>query len=529
MSAKKLRFLFLASVFALLLLNAVSSVGAQSTPTLVNPGFESPFVNSGGIVEVQVAQGWTPWNVTQVQGGNTSENQRPDYLPASNTENSLGVPRIDSGADAQQYFSFFATHVGGVFQRVTNATAGVDYTFSVRAYVWSTSFDDVGISEEDGGVIFQVGIDPTGGTNGESGTIVWSSPSVTYDAYNSYSVTARATGTAITVFVRSSVSVPVKSTTTYIDTASLNVGAAPVASPTTVVSVPSTTPIPPSATNVPVVVPSATSAPIVQPSATTVPVVVPSATTVAASPVPPTATSVPPTVVSSSATPVVTAATAVPTSAGVPTDIFPGRIVHTVRSGETVSRLATLYGSTTQAILAANGLDESALIFVGQGLVIPVRLNAPATSTPTATPQVVVVTATPAPAQPTSAPPAPGGTTTYVVQPGDTLFRIATRFNTTTAAIAQLNGIVNQNRILVGQTLVVPVGAQVSTPPTSVPSTAQAQPTSAPPAQQTYVVRPGDNLFRISVRFNVSISRLIQANGIRNADRVFVGQTLVIP
>ena len=54
----------------------------------------------------------------------------------------------------------------------------------------------------------------------------------------------------------------------------------------------------------------------------------------------------------------------------------------------------------------------------------------------------------------------PGGTTDYEVQPGDTLWDIATRFGTTVEALIRLNGLQDANLILYGSTLNVPdVGA----------------------------------------------------------------------
>src|SRR5690242_12533612 len=45
----------------------------------------------------------------------------------------------------------------------------------------------------------------------------------------------------------------------------------------------------------------------------------------------------------------------------------------------------------------------------------------------------------------------------------------------------------------------------------------------------TYTVQPGDNLFRISLRFGVPLATLAQANGISNTNLIFVGQVLQIP
>jgi len=55
--------------------------------------------------------------------------------------------------------------------------------------------------------------------------------------------------------------------------------------------------------------------------------------------------------------------------------------------------------------------------------------------------------------------------TTYIIQPGDTLSSIAQRFNTTVAAIAAANNIVNPNWIFAGDTIIIPTDGA---PPRSV-------------------------------------------------------------
>jgi LysM repeat protein len=58
------------------------------------------------------------------------------------------------------------------------------------------------------------------------------------------------------------------------------------------------------------------------------------------------------------------------------------------------------------------------------------------------------------------------------------------------------------------------------------------QPTPAVPGQPfTYVVVAGDNLYRISIRFNVSMSALMAANGLTPStiNLIYVGQQLNIP
>lgn len=49
----------------------------------------------------------------------------------------------------------------------------------------------------------------------------------------------------------------------------------------------------------------------------------------------------------------------------------PGPRIHVVQRGETMYRIARYYGTTVQAIAAANGIVNPNLIYVGQRLVIP--------------------------------------------------------------------------------------------------------------------------------------------------------------
>jgi putative chitinase len=192
---------------------------------------------------------------------------------------------------------------------------------------------------------------------------------------------------------------------------------------------------------------------------------------------------------------------------------FPGSVLHTVERGDSVAKLAERYDSTVEAIAEANGLDSNYLIRVGQSLVIPVRQPVQPTIAPSDTPSsVFVVTATP------SGPvPAIGASGVYTTQPGDTLTRIARLFNTNVETLAQLNGIVNVNQIQAGQQLNLP--AQ----PTPQPSETPTRPA------QSYRVQYGDTLFRISLRFSVSVAEIAQANNITNLNRIYAGQVLIIP
>jgi len=125
-----------------------------------------------------------------------------------------------------------------------------------------------------------------------------------------------------------------------------------------------------------------------------------------------------------------------------------GPVVHVVQRGENLFRIALRYGTTPQAIAAANGITNVHRIYAGQRLVIPGRATAPIT-----------------PPSPTSS-----SGQTYTVRRGDTLFSIARRYGVSLWALVQVNGIRNPAFIYVGQVLRIPGGSSAVQPP-STPTT----------------------------------------------------------
>jgi LysM repeat protein len=155
-------------------------------------------------------------------------------------------------------------------------------------------------------------------------------------------------------------------------------------------------------------------------------------------------TSAPPTPTSVSPPP--TSAPPTPTSVSPPpTSAPPTPIVHIVQPGENLYRIALMYGTTIEAIAAANGIYNPRLIYVGQRLIIP----PPGSPLPPGGPPP------PGGNPPTPGPPPPGART-HVVQPGETLFSIALRYGVTVEAIALANNLPNPNLIHAGQILIIP-------------------------------------------------------------------------
>ena len=94
---------------------------------------------------------------------------------------------------------------------------------------------------------------------------------------------------------------------------------------------------------------------------------------------------------------------------------------------------------------------------------------------------------------------------THVVQYGENLSSIATKYRTTYQALASLNGLSNPNMIYAGQ--VLKVNEKVST-------------------TRTYTVRSGDNLSSIASRLGITYQVLAQRNGLSNPNLIYPGQTL---
>ncbi len=466
-------------LFALGLSPARPAAAYQGGNLLQNPGFEGSYIAINGDSTLRVASNWQPWSLPQ--GASSAINQRPEYKPAP-------ANRIRSGQAAQEYNTFYATHTGGLYQRVTVA-AGTQLQFSAFIYVWSSAtFANPDKSEDPNKVIVRVGIDPTGGTDGTSSAIVWSPDTEYYDQWRQVAVTATAASSAVTVFIRTAPQDAIGVNTVYVDDAALVPLSQAQPTATFIPTVPAipTNPPPPSFT----------------PAVTAVIGVPTQEGTI--TPLP---TSLVPT---STPLPIATAAPTLPSG-------FDTSFLYTVRAGDTVSGIAQRYGSTIAAIVSANALTNPGLIRIGQVLIIPVNstTNRPATFTPV-------------PTQPGSSGPVTPGVGTYTVRAGDTLFAIAARFNTTVSVIAQLNNILNPNLIFPGQVLNVP-GGQSGPVPTPAPNVPTAVPPTAVPQPTQHVVQAGENLFRISLRYGVTLDALARANGLYNWNLIFPGQVLVIP
>ena len=150
---------------------------------------------------------------------------------------------------------------------------------------------------------------------------------------------------------------------------------------------------------------------------------------------------------------------------------------YTVKSGDTLSSIATRFNTTYQDLARINNIASPYVIYPNQVIKIKGD-NTVANNTS-------------------------NSATTYTVQAGDTLSGIATKYGTTYQTLSNLNGISYPYTIYPNQVLKVNGNAS-----------------------KTYTVHSGDTLSDIANKLGVSVSYLVSKNGIHNANLIYVGETL---
>ena len=144
-------------------------------------------------------------------------------------------------------------------------------------------------------------------------------------------------------------------------------------------------------------------------------------------------------------------------------------LIYTVQPGDTVWKIANLYGSTVQEIARHNNMTNPDLILPGQTLLIPVSDNLRET---------------------------PPGSLLYTVQPGDTLYILSLLFRVSIESILALNNIPSPFTIYPGMLIVLP--------PNAVNPFLPVQ-----PGIIRYTVLPGDTVYRIASRFGISVQSIL--------------------
>jgi len=135
-----------------------------------------------------------------------------------------------------------------------------------------------------------------------------------------------------------------------------------------------------------------------------------------------------------------------------------GGSVYVVKSGDTLSAIASRHGVGLSEIFKWNGLGMSSVIYPGQTVKVGGGSSTPATSAPVAT------------SAPKPSAPAPASSGSYTIRAGDTLSGIAARNGVRLSDVLSANRLTMSSIIYPGQKLVIP-GASTIAPASSTPAT----------------------------------------------------------
>ena len=175
---------------------------------------------------------------------------------------------------------------------------------------------------------------------------------------------------------------------------------------------------------------------------------------------------------------------------------------YTVKSGDTLSGIASQYNTTVNQIVSLNQLSNPNLIYVGQ--VLKLKNSQTTNSSSSSSSSTAATTAG-----------------TYTVKAGDTLSAIASRYSTSSSTLASLNSLSNPNLIYVGQVLKVSSNASTSS---STSSSANSTVTTA----ASYTVKSGDTLSAIAAKYGTTYQALASTNSISNPNDIYVGQVIKV-
>jgi len=162
---------------------------------------------------------------------------------------------------------------------------------------------------------------------------------------------------------------------------------------------------------------------------------------------------------------------------------------HKVKKGETLSYLADKYGVSVSAIMEANHLTNKHRVIAGQHLLIPSKRSGKSTIEKI---------------------------TLYTVKKGDTISDLAMKFKTSPQSIKKLNGLRNLHYIKPGQKLKIPTADREITS------------TGSKGKWITYIVKRGDTLWDIARKFGVLMESLINWNEVRAPSRIKAGDRIKI-
>ncbi|WHS27717.1 LysM peptidoglycan-binding domain-containing protein [Auritidibacter ignavus] len=189
---------------------------------------------------------------------------------------------------------------------------------------------------------------------------------------------------------------------------------------------------------------------------------------------------------------------------------------YTVKRGDTLSGIAARHRVSLSTLLNANELKASSIIYPGQKIKLSgtstgsKKPSRPATNTKT-----------------TSRSAGSSQSSTYTVKRGDTLSGIAARHRVSLSTLLNANGLKTSSIIYPGQKIKLSgtnTGSKKPSRPATNTKTTSGNAGSS--KSSTYTVKRGDTLSGIAARHGVSLSTLLNANGLKVSSPIYPGQQL---
>ncbi len=179
---------------------------------------------------------------------------------------------------------------------------------------------------------------------------------------------------------------------------------------------------------------------------------------------------------------------------------------YTVKSGDTLNKIAAQYGVSVANLRSWNGISGD-LIFVGQKLIVKKGASGNTGGSGSGG----------------SNNNQSGTNTYYTVKSGDTLNKIAAQYGVSVANLRSWNGI-SGDLIFVGQKLIVKKGASGNT---GGSNNGGGSNNNQSGTNTYYTIKSGDTLNKIAAQYGVSVANLRSWNGI-SGDLIFAGQKIIV-
>lgn len=178
--------------------------------------------------------------------------------------------------------------------------------------------------------------------------------------------------------------------------------------------------------------------------------------------------------------------------------------LYTVRSGDTLWRIADKHNTSINAIKSANHMN-SETIAVGQALMIPGYRTSGSNSSVASIPANV-----------------------HIVRPGDTFSQISRTYGVSQDSLARANPSAYSDRLLVGERIVIP-GRSSGTGTSTVASSNGPKINTITVTSRSHIVKKGESLGAIAKNYGIPTASLASANKIKNANLIAPGQRLIVP